>query len=71
MLCHPLISIKSAICCVTVRSFSVIKVNFVKGKTMLRYVSQGVLNNCLLNLQISVIWYHHNFKYRNLSMPNH
>ena len=31
------------------RSFSVIKVNFVKGKTMLRYVSQGVLNSCLLN----------------------
>ena len=41
-LCRPLISIKWAICCVTMRSFSVIKVNFVKGKTMLRYVSQGV-----------------------------
>ena len=44
MLCHPLISIKWAICCVTMHSFSVIKVNFVKGKTMLRYVSQGVLS---------------------------
>ena len=30
-------------------SFSVIKVNFVKGKTIIRYVSQGVLNNCLFN----------------------
>ena len=49
MPCHLLISIKWAICCITMRSFSVIKVNFVKGKTMLRYVSQGVLNNCLFN----------------------
>ena len=49
MPCHALISIKWAICCVTMHSFSVIKVNFVKGKTMLTYVSQGMLNNCLFN----------------------
>ena len=41
MPCYPLISSKWAICCVTMRSFSVIKVNFVKGKTMLEICITG------------------------------